>query len=556
MSKLLALKVQNLALIEEAELELSEELNVLTGETGAGKTMLAKALEALLGAKTTKGVVRPGADAAYIEATFSVPDSLGGGEEIEELLSDSDGEVVIARRIAAAGRSRCLVDGRTVSLETLRELSGRLIAFYGQHEGRKLMVEQAQVSMLDRSGDGKGTSLRQAYLLTRSQAISAERHVRELQEASQSAGRELELARFELQELNELSPQPGDEAQLMEELQSLSGAVEGQAACAQAHTMLEGESAASSQLLEASRILAGAGAKAAELQLRLEEAHTEVSDIAGELDLLGASWAADPHRQAEVESRLSDYSRLARKHFVTPDELPEVHRQLAETVSAADEGPQLLREAERAAEEALGRAQQAAAALSKWRKDQAPKLSKAVTGALQDLSMDGAKFEVELLPLDGEGTKGLGESGAEGVVFALQANPGLPQEPVSQVASGGEVSRLMLALVAEAGLEDQAVLVLDEPDTGIGGQTAHGVASRLEALSAQTQLLVISHLPQIAARADRHFRLVKSTDGKSTETVIDTLSEESEVIDELCRMSGHSPTDSDARAAAERLRQS
>ena len=553
-SRLIKLRVENLALISEAEMELSAGLNVLTGETGAGKTMLAKALEALLGAKTTKGVVRPGAEFAYIEATFLAPESFEKEGEIAEILQDCDGEVVLARRIASGGRSRCLVGGRTVSLETLRELAGRLIAFYGQHEGRKLMMEQAQVGMLDRSGNGKGAALRGNYQQALAEAKLASRQLKQLSEDQQSAGRELELSRFELSELAELEPQAGEEKVLMDEFHMLTGASGGQQACSDAFSCLDGEQQAVGLLLKASKSLSGAGPAVAKFVERLEAAHIELSDLAVELDSLASSWESDPARQAQVESRLSLYARLARKHGVEAEQLVEVKRRLEEQVAQADLAPELLAEAQKKADLALAQAGHEADLLSGWRSKQAPLLAKAVSLVLQELAMEGAVFEVDLERFDSAGLKRFSESGQESVVFKLQANPGLPCEPISQVASGGEVSRLMLALVAEAGLEGQAVMVLDEPDTGIGGQTAHGVAARLESLGEKTQLLVISHLPQIAARADSHFRLVKETDGATTQTRIEALADDEAVVDELCRMAGHDPSDLDARRASEKMR--
>jgi len=549
MSKLLSLKVENLALIAEAEIELCPGLNVLSGETGAGKTMLAKALEALLGAKITKGVVRPGAEAAYIEAVFSAPENLGGAEEIAELLDDLLGEeIVLARRITSSGRSRCLINGRTVSVETLREIASQLIAFYGQHEGRKLMVEQAQTSMLDRSGDSKGTLLLEKYRVARGQSRSAANQLKALKSAQQD--RQLDLVRFELKELEDLNPKIAEEQQLMEELGLLAGATEGQQACWSAYQLLDSDKAACSQVLESARALESAGNPTKTIRERLESAYTELCDLASELQSLSHSWKADPHRQSEVETRLSDYARLSRKHTTIADQLIVVQNQLMEKILEADQVPLLIEEAEIQAAKAFQNALSAGTKLSKWRQSQAPKLSKAVGSVLQELAMEAAIFEVRLEPLL---EKDLPEYGLEAVVFYLQANPGLPAEPISQVASGGEVSRLMLALVSETGLEDQAVLVLDEPDAGIGGQTAHGVASRLVSLSKRTQLLVISHLPQIAARADRHFRLNKTTDGHSTETTIEVLSSQQEIIDQLCLMAGHDPSDSDARKAAQKM---
>jgi DNA repair protein RecN (Recombination protein N) len=553
---LVRLQVENLALIPQAELLLSPGLNVITGETGAGKTMLAKALEALLGGKTGKGVVRPGANAAYVEATFTLPSGWQAQGEAAEIAEDCQGEITLARRIAAEGRSRCLIEGRTVSVETLRDLAGQLIAFYGQHEGRKLMMEEAQVGMLDRSGNGEGTKLFHSYSEARAQARQAAKTLKAALASQQSAGRELELARFELSEMDELSPLANEELELIKELNHLSGAVEGQAACQDSYSLLEEESGAGAALLAAGKLTSQAGPELVEITSRIESLQLEVADISAQLDQLATKWEADPQRQADVERRLTDLGRLARKHGVSGNDLDQVWSRLQVTVAEGDQGPLATQQAELELQQASQKAVEAAQALSAWRQKRAPLLSKAVGAVLEELAMEGAKFDVRLTSLEGEGLKALGESGGEKVEFMLQANPGLPSEPISQVASGGEISRLMLALVAEAGLDGQAVLVLDEPDTGIGGHTGHGVGARLADLSDHTQLLVISHLPQIACKADRHFRLIKSTDGKQTTTSIEHLDSSELVVDELCRMSGHDPEDQTARKASQALLQS
>lgn len=551
MARLLTLKIESLAVIEEAELSLSEGLNVLTGETGAGKTVLAGALESLLGASTPKGVVRPGADAAYIEGVFALSSPLALPPELQEIVDENPGEVTLARRIAAEGRSRCLVNGRTVSLENLKLLAGQLIAFYGQHEGRKLVMEKAQVDMLDRSGDGEGLTLRESFQSLRAQAQACLVRLEALKEQGRAESREVDLARFELEELEALEPRIGEEAELSEELELLSGALEGREACLQASGRLEGEEGVDALISEAARALAGHAGAAQGLSERLDSARIEISDICSELNVLIASWEANPARQAEVEGRLSEYQRLCRKHGVAADQLIDVKSGLEAKVAETDRLPQMTEQAEQDFRAGLAACRQAAEQLTAWRAKQAPLLSASVTELLGELSMPEASFQVVLEPL-AEGQVPA-SSGDERVVFKLQANPGLEAQPITEVASGGEVSRLMLALISEAGLGGGEVLILDEPDVGIGGHTAHGVAGRMQALAGRHQLLVISHLPQIAAKAATHFSLVKEVKDGSTLTSICRIEGREGIVDELCRMSGHDPGDSAARSAAESL---
>jgi len=520
--------------------------------------MLARALEVLLGARAPKAVVRPGAKAAYIEAIFQIPEDFQLPGELAEILEDCGGEISLARRIAAEGRSRAMVDGRTVSLENLRDLADKLVAFCGQHEGRDLVMERVQMQILDGSGDGRGLALHEDYSQKRSLALRAENYYQALLVEQAQDGRQLELARYELEELEQLSPRAGEEDELHQELSKLSNALTGGQSCTGAlHILNSDEEGALSLLARSEKLLLDAGGPAMHLAERLSQVQAEIADISSDLQRLAEGWEADPQRQALVEERLSALSSLSRKHGVHADQLPDIQLGLKEQVGSADLGPQRLKKAEQDKQEALANATGAAKKLSAWRKKQAPLLSKKITQSLDELAMQGAQFTIQLDGLKGKDLDRLGSSGMEVVQFELQANPGLPSLPLAQVASGGEISRLMLALIAESRPGEQAILVLDEPDVGLGGNTAHGVARRLQALALESQLLVISHLPQIAAKADQIFCVQKTLgddSGGPTATHVVSLDTEVQVIDELCRMAGHDPSDQAARKVAHSLR--
>jgi DNA repair protein RecN (Recombination protein N) len=443
-------------------------------------------------------------------------------------------------------------------VELLRSTASRLINFYGQHEQRRLMIEKAQAQLLDSSADGKGEQLHAVFVQARAQAAAAARAVQVLRAQETAGERELDLARFELSELEDIDPQPGEEAQLMEELRRLEGADIGRSACTLGHTALAGDEhapGAVSLVSSAAVALEGLDTGAtSELAERLNSARLELDDIAEELGRLGSDWEADPIRQAAVQSRLEAFHRMERKHRCDFDGLAGIMESLRASVHAADDRPQLIEAAEAKAVETLALAEQAAAKLTAWRTKRAPQLSKSVGAVLGELAMADARFDVRLLAFEGEGLARLRDGGAERVVFYLQANPGLPEEELASVASGGEASRLMLALISQSSSRGGGLLVLDEPDAGLGGQTAHGVAARLLALAEHQQVLVISHLPQIAARAHCHFRLYKQVNGGATATAIEPLGSEQERLDELCRLAGHSPDDKAARKAIAALR--
>lgn len=548
------LRVENLLLIELAVLDLADGFNVITGETGAGKTMLTRALDLLLGARADRTVVRPGARETFVEATFTVP---GGwlrthAPHLDDLVDLDAEEITLARRVTAAGRSRALVDGRTVTVEALRDVSARLIAFYGQHEQRQLMLEHVQASMLDRAGDGKGVALYEAYRKARRAALDAERARRALQEQASQQQRELDLARFELAELDELDPRPGEEQELLEELRRLSLAGQAGQACEVAMGALDGEQhGARAAVAAAERALRELDdPQARTLADRLSALDAELDDITREAFRLSESWPADPAREDEVARRLSTLQALSRKHRCSADELADRRAQLAEQVGRDDALPAQLEQAEARAAETLAATLAAGEALARWRAKAARALAKAVTADLPSLAFQGARFEVQLRALEGDGWRRLGEQGTEQVVFLLQANPGLPMEELARAASGGEASRLMLALIAHCPTVNDGLLVLDEPDAGIGGQTAHGVAQRLAHIGERQQVLVVSHLAQIAGRARAHFALNKHTSKDHTSTELYALEGEEARIDELCRMAGHDSADEDARKLA------
>lgn len=552
------LLVENLVVIERAVLDLDPGLNVLTGETGAGKTVLAKAFDLLLGAKTPKGVVRPGADDAYIEGTFGLPRGWlaeCASADVQALVDDVHAdEVVLARRISASGRSRCLIDGRVVNLDALRDLARPLISFFGQHEQRKLMVEQVQAELLDRSGDRKGAALADAYRTARRASLAADRALADLQERDAADSRARDLARFELDELRDVDPQPSEEREIEIELRRLEQAQEAQQVLGGAVHALTGDDADACGLVsQAARLLGSLDdPQVAALAERLQAAIIELSDIADDAAGLADGWEADPQRAAQMTARLERFADLQRKHRCDYDGLLARRIELEEQVAAADRAPADLQALQENADRCRADLSSAAEQLSKWRAKQAPKLSKSITAALGDLAFQGAAFRVRLDELGGDSP--YGEQGAERVVFCLQANPGLPEEELARVASGGEASRVMVALISASGLADGGLLVLDEPDTGLGGHTAHGVAERLVALAERQQTFVISHLPQIAARASAHFVLDKRVDGQLTTTTIDRLEDEDEVVAELCRMTGLTADDHGAASAARKLR--
>jgi DNA repair protein RecN (Recombination protein N) len=554
---LLELRVENLLLIERAELRLEPGLNVITGETGAGKTVLAHALDLLLGGKPRAGIVRPGASEAYVEGVFAIRDGLFDGDalaDLRERLPDDADEIVLGRRVGAEGRSRAFVQGRSASAADLRELGGRLLSFYGQHEHRKLTLSSAQLDILDAFCGPGHAEVRTRYAEGHARVRSLRTELAELRARAGARDRDRDLLAFELDEIDALGPEVEEEQALLTErgrLREIDGLRAAAGGGAEAIAPEDGEAmGVTAALGEAERLadgVTGADPELDALAERLRAVRIEAEDLGAELRRYAGGLEAEPGRLEEVESRLEQYDRLRRKHGGSVESVlahAEHCRAELERLARSDEDEtRLAHELEQAREEE----RKLAAKLSRTRAGAAPKLAGRVLDELSQLAMDGAEFAVELAPRDE-----LGPAGAERVEFVIAPNPGVPAMPLRETASGGETSRAMLALLTAAGSAGDTTLVFDEVDAGIGGQTARAVGERLRALAEARQIVCITHLPQIASLARRHFRIEKSAEGDLARTSVEALGD-TDVVAELCRMLGADTTDAGARRHAEEL---
>jgi DNA repair protein RecN (Recombination protein N) len=552
-----SLRIENLVLIRDAELRPTEGLNAITGETGAGKTVLAHAFDLLLGGKPRSGIVRPGAEEAYVEGIFELPDGLLDGDglaELRERVGDGEeGEIVLARRVSAEGRTRAYVQGRSATAADLRELGGRLVSFFGQHEHRKLTVASAQLDLLDGFCGDAHLALRGEVALAHGRVRAARAELEDLHGRAGSRDRDLDLLRFELAEIDEVGPTVEEQESLTAErarLREVDGLREAAAAGAEALAPADGDGGAAQQIAAAERLsdaVDGADPELDALAERLRGLRLEAEDLGGELRRYLEGIDADPQRLEQIEARLSEYDRLARKHGGTVAAvLAHAERCRAER-DRLENAEVVVEQAEAALAEAESERADLAAKLTVGRRTAAPKLAEAVVEELAALAMDGASFEVVLEPREE-----IGASGAERVELMLAPNPGVPAAPVRESASGGELSRVMLALMAVAGTGGAQTLVFDEVDSGVGGQTARAVGERLRALGVGRQVICITHLPQIAALADRHFRIEKSSSDELARTSVERLDGPA-VVEELCRMLGADAGDAGARRHAREL---
>jgi len=552
------LRIENLLLIERAELRLGAGLNAITGETGAGKTVLAHSLDLLMGGKARSQIVRPGAEEAWVEGVFDIPEGLLAEPEMAELaarLPDGADEVVLGRRVSASGRTSAFVAGRAASASDLKLLGGRLLAFYGQHEHRKLTLASAQMEVLDGFAGPEHLEARQRYREAHRECARLEAELEELREQDGSRERDLDLYRYELSEIEAAAPDAAEEAELSKEGERLRHAEGLREAAAGAQAGIagadDGGGGASAALAQAEALLQGAAGVDADLDAigeRLSALVLELDDVTAELRGYLEGIEADPERLAAVAERLDALERLKRKHGGSIESVL-AHAERCRAEVARLEGAEVRsEEAEAALAEAEARREKLGERLAKGRAKAAAPLEKRVAEELDGLAMPGAALEVVLEAHP----EGFGPSGRETVELRVAPNPGIEPAPLREAASGGELSRVMLALsgIAEAG--GPGTLVFDEIDAGIGGTTARAVGERLRALGEGRQVVCITHLPQVASLAETHFRLEKDLAGEPARATVERLDGDA-VVAEIRRMLGGADADEAATRHAEEL---
>ena len=530
------LRIENLVLIRDAELELAAGLNAITGETGAGKTILAQAIGLLLGSRGDPALVGAGGEEAYVEAELDLPDGLleeEGLEALAELRPEDEEGLVLARRVFGDGRTRAYAWGRAAPRDDVAAAAERVIAMSGQFEQRRLARASYQLDVLDAfCGDDQLRRRAAAGLAWRELQAVRRRHD-ELQGGAEAA--EARLAELRALVEDTLGMEAEDEDSLRAERERLRHVTElaaGAGAASEALAPDDGEGAASlvavaeraiSPLEALAPELRRAGDELREVELRLRETATELRSFLASLE-------AEPDRLEQVEAELDRIAEAKRRFRCTSYE--ELLARAAEAqveLDALEEGADPVAAAAKAVEVAEQRVEELAFGLREAREAAAGPFAQAVAGELEGIGLGEGEFRVEL---SAQAT-GPRATGADTVAFQIRPNAGLPFAPVAETASGGELSRIALAIAAVGGGE---TIVFDEIDAGIGGQTAHAVGETLERLATRAQVLTITHLPQIASRADRHFRVEKLR-GDPTHTRIEPLGEP-ERRDEIQRMLG------------------
>ena len=530
--------IRDFAIIDSLELDLGAGMSVLTGETGAGKSILVDALGLVLGDRADAGVVRQGAERAEISAEFDLQDVPGVVAWLEQQELGADGECILRRIIGADGRSRGQINGRSVPMQLLKELGEQLVDIHGQHEHQSLLRRDTQLQLLDGYGQHQAllTEVAQVY----SEWKRAHQQFTELRSAAANRDARLEMLRYQVGELDALKLEPGEAASLDDEHKRLanSGRLAEGAQSALASLYEDEEGSAYQLLSHAARELeklAALDPRLSSVREILTGAEAQLSEAGDALRHYLADMDMDPQRLQWVEDRLGVLHELARKHRIEPQDLPQRFQELNAELAQLERAEITLQELETRLQTLRDAYLRAAGALHAQRVRTAAELGKKVSAVMQELGMPGGKFAVEVNSIDSER---FAANGTDSIEFMVSANKGQALKPLAKVASGGELSRISLAIqVIAAQATAIPSMVFDEVDAGIGGGVAEIVGRRLRALGETRQVLCVTHLPQVASQAHQHLRVSKQTEAKATLTRIETLDRKLQV-EELARMLG------------------
>ena len=542
------LAVNNIVLVERLELEFEPGLGVLTGETGAGKSILLDALGLALGARADTSLVRAGQEAASVSAEISLPATHPVLSLLTEQGIDTDpGEALIVRRtLKSDGGSRAFVAGASVPAGLLRDLGALAVEIHGQHDDRGLLNSKGHRDLLDAFGRLDVTGVERAW----SEVTRIEAELLEAQVAAAPAERDREWLEHASAEIEALAPMEGEETRLADERAAMQAGLKAGESLTGLDELLGGSEGAVAQLRQAARRIERGAADhplLADALAALDRALIEASEAEDKIARAAEAMAFDPARLEQAEARLFDIRGLARKHRVESDQLAALGTQMREQLAAIQAGGERIAELDAqllAAREAYSTA---AATLSEQRREAAARLDEAVVDELFPLKLDAARFRTAIA------TAEPGPSGTDRVEFEVSTNPGAPFGPLTRIASGGELSRFILALkvaLAEAG--SAATMIFDEVDRGVGGAVASAIGERLARLAEQSQVLVVTHSPQVAARASHHYRIEKSHGSDGTRTTVRKLSTD-ERREEIARMLSGASVTEEARAQASRL---
>lgn len=528
---LLNLQVKNLALIEKAEVSFSEGLNILTGETGAGKSIIIGSVNMALGGKTSRDMIRQGADYAYVELVFSVDDPVKR-KRLEELDLDlpEDGTIIISKKIMPT-RSLSKINDETVTTGRLKEITSLLIDIHGQHEHQSLLYKSKHLQILDAYARSQTQPLKEKISVNYHQYQEVLKALEEMNQDQESRLREADFLRYEIEELENADLKEGEEEELKSSYRRLSHAQKIMEYLSSAYQAIDGEQIGRAlhdvtQAAEYDETVAG-------IRDQLFDAESILSDVVRDISGYMDQFSFDEEAFVQMEKRLDLIHNLQAKYGSTVREIMEKLEEKRKRLDDLEHFDLIKAQKEKEREKTEEKLEQLCTELSKVRQSAAKILTEKIRQGLEDLNFIDVAFEMEFRRLEQYTASGFDEA-----EFMISTNPGMPVRPLGMVASGGELSRIMLAIKAVlADTDDIPTLIFDEIDTGISGRTAQKVSEKLSYIARNHQVICITHLPQIAAMADTHFEIAKSAAAGSTTTTIHPLCGD-EMVKELARLLG------------------
>ena len=542
------LAVHNIVLVERLDLEFEPGLGVLTGETGAGKSILLDALGLAFGARADTGLVRSGQEVATVSAEIELPSDHPVIRLLDEQgISAEPGEALIIRRtLKSDGGSRAFLGGASVPAGLLRDVGALAVEVHGQHDDRGLLNPRGHRNLLDMFGKLDRSAVEAAW----AKVNQIEAALLEARSAAAAAERDREWLEHASTEIEALALEEGEETRLAEERAAIQSGLKAAESLTGLDELLGGSEGALAQLRQAARRIERGAADhplLGEALSALDRALIEASEAEDRIARAAEAIAFDPARLEQAEARLFDIRGLARKHRVEPDTLVSLGSAMRDRLAAIQAGGEQVAELDRQLVAARETYAAAAQALGDQRREAAARLDSAVASELAPLKLDAARFRTAIASTEA------GPAGTDRVEFEVSTNPGAPFGPLTRIASGGELSRFILALkvaLAEAG--SAATMIFDEVDRGVGGAVASAIGERLARLAEQSQVLVVTHSPQVAARASHHYRIEKSHGPEGTCTSVRKLSDE-ERREEIARMLSGASITAEARAQAAKL---
>ena len=550
------LYVKNIALIQEANIEFDKKFNVLSGETGSGKSIILDSINFVLGSKADKNLIRYGADEAFVRAEFTVEPDSAAIAELEEMDIECDGTIVISRKYSQEGKGSIKINGNSVSVSMLRKVTAHLVDVHGQSEHFYLLNEKNQLSLIDGlcKSELKSVKAELSDLITKKRAIR--RQIDELGGDEQERARKLDLLDYQIKEIESAEIRVGEYEELLARKKVMDNLEKIALALSEVRSILSDDNGCTDLLSSASRIMSsvsGYGDEYSSISDRIENISVEAEDISQTISDLSDGLSYGEGQAQYIEERLTLLKNLMRKYGNSEEAVLSYFEDASRQYEALSDAAENIERLQKSAILTDDKIYDCCRKLSEMRKSACESFTRQVVAELKSLNIPNAKFEVEFAPFDRQTARLSDTNGSDDVSFMFSANKGEPLKPLSKIISGGEMSRFMLSVKTQLkDINGISTYIFDEIDAGISGVTARAVAEKFVAISHNTQIIAVSHLPQVCAAASCQFLISKTDDGRTTVTNIRRLNHE-ERVQEIVRLTGSQPSEAATMHANELL---